>query len=174
MGGEGEGAVRIPVRRGRVGVERVEEGRRQRWEELMEDWKALRGEDEVTRLKAELEGERLRRERAEAEVAQWTELSKELYGISVRQAMKRMRATVEGKGEEEQQGRLVEQTTVAAAVEGNGDEGAEEEEEEEKMRAMEEADGLAEPLIDVADVHSEDGSAEKRQRSLTSDSGGAV
>ena len=177
-GGEGEGAVRVAVKRWRVG--RVgEEG--QRWEEFMEDWRGVMAQDEVSRLRQQLERERARRERAEAEVARWSEQSKKLYGVTVRQAMKRRRTTVEAKGEEEKQ--LTQPTAAAAGVQSDAEEANEEEEaeeegeEEERMRGEEEADQMAEAPVEVVGATSEvsDGDgAEKRQRSSTEDSAGVA
>ena len=121
-----------------VGGGEEEKGRGERWQEMMGDWRALVGEDEVSLLRRELEGERLRRERLEAEVVQWSALSKELYGITARQALKRKAISLAVEGKEEQEGKRLPQTEKRA-VEGSGeavDEGEDEEEEEEEEEKM--------------------------------------
>ena len=96
--------VPLVAKRGQEGDGREAES--ERWGDWMEDWRALMGEDEKSRLMREVEGEKAKRLKAEGEVQRWKELSGEMYRICALHVMKQAQGgQVESSGVGREDGR---------------------------------------------------------------------
>ena len=96
-----DGAVRVRVARSgprSIDGDAEREEQRRCWEDLLHDWRAQAGQDQLSGLRRELEEERRKRAKAEDEVAQWSSVTRTLYRVCAERVIAEQAAEQETQG----------------------------------------------------------------------------